>query len=90
MLCADMIALSVKKQKVLLLYEGLAFVPHMQILDQISPYYKPELIVRPHLPIQLQQVISWNLLAMEHLDRVNFYSLIFAAEIILDRLSDQG
>ena len=90
MLCADMIALSVKNQKVLLLYEGLAFVPHMQILDQISPYYKPELIVRPHLPIQLQQVISWNLLAMEHLDRVNFYSLIFAAEIILDRLSDQG
>ena len=90
MLCADMIALSVKNQKVLLLYEGLAFVPHMQILDQISPYYKPELIVRPHLPIQLQQVISWNLLVMEHLDRVNFYSLIFAAEIILDRLSDQG
>ncbi len=90
MLCADMIALSVKNQKVLLLYEGLAFVPHMQILDQISPYYKPELIVRPHLPIQLQQVISWNLLVMEHLDRVNFYSLIFAAEIILDRLSDQS
>ena len=90
MLCADMIALSVKNQKILLLYEGLAFVPHMQILDQISSYYKPELIVRPHLPIQLQQVISWNLLAMEHLDRVNFYSLIFVAEIILDRLSDQG
>ena len=74
MLCADMIALSVKNQKVLLLYEGLAFVPHMQILYQISPYYKPELIVRPHLPIQLQQVISWNLLAMEHLDSCLLYT----------------
>ena len=90
MLCANMIALSVKNQKVLLLYEGLAFVPQMQILDQISPYYKPELIVRPHLSIKLQQVISWNLLAMVNLDRVNFYQLIFDAEIILDRFSDQG